>query len=114
MSEESKKKLLEQLDALKIFPNNNLVRQLRRDIQQKLEKLQKEKATVDVVEVFKKANQTRSRKVKQYHRYMRLIYDNARSTEPNIRYTDVRQQYSERKQGKEVSIPDVVWQNPSP
>ena len=39
-----KKKLLEQLDALKVFPNNKLVRQLRKQIQDKLSSLEVSKA----------------------------------------------------------------------
>src|SRR5690242_17014598 len=105
MSTEERKRLLEQLNALKIFPDNNLVRQLRKQIKQKLVTVETKKS-IDVVDF----NLLRAKKLKKYHRYVRLVRDNF----PNLKYSEIRKQFSKRKQGKEVSIPDVVWQNPSP
>ncbi|OLB91705.1 MAG: hypothetical protein AUH25_02060 [Thaumarchaeota archaeon 13_1_40CM_38_12] len=113
MSAEAKKKLLEQLDALKIFPKNNLVRQLQAQIKSKLEELAKKEniAIIPTVqEIVAKTNRSRSSKLRKYHHYIRLIQDNF----PDLDYTTIRKQLSERKQGKEVSIPDAIWQNPSP
>ena len=107
MTPEEKKKLLDQLDALKLFPNNKLVKELRRQILVKLERTEKK-----IPFVFPKdtADLSRSSKLKKYHRYLRMIRDSF----PNLNYKTIRKQFSQRKQGKEVSIPDVVWQNPSP
>ena len=108
MTPEDKKKLLDQLEALKIFPNNKLVKELRKQI---LAKLEKSELKIPFVPPQKEtANLSRSSKLKKYHRYLRLIRDNF----PNLNYNTVRKQFSQRKQGKEVSIPDPVWQNPSP
>ena len=113
MSSEDKKKLFEQLDALKIFPKNKLVRELQRQIKKKLEKLEKKdqiKAIPSVIKVIAKANLSRSTKLRKYHHYIRLIRNNF----PDLDYNTIRKQFAERKQGTQVSIPDVVWQNPSP
>lgn len=96
-----RKKLLEQLDALKIFPNNKLVKELRQQIKKKLEKKQP-KQTIP--------NQSRSIKLKKYHRYIKLV----RNSFPELSHAEIRKQFSKRRHNKEVSIPDVVWQNPSP
>jgi seryl-tRNA synthetase len=104
---DQKKKLLKQLDALKIFPKNKLVRELQRQIKKKLEKLDKKE--IPLKEKTKKPNQ-RASKLRKYHRYLRMIRDNF----PNLTYSEIRSQFAKRKQGFEVSIPDVIWQNPSP
>ncbi len=99
-------KLKEQLESLKIFPDNKLVRELRKQIIEKLEKIEKKVKK----RKKKKPKRTRSKSLEKYHRYIRLIRNNF----PELRYADIRKQFSLRKKGKEVSIPDVVWQNPSP
>jgi len=105
---ENKKTLREQLDALKIFPNNVLVRKLRKQIKDKLIKF--EQKTKKKEDVIAKANLQRSQKLKKYHRYIKLIRNNF----PNLQHSQIRKQFSQRRQGKDVSIPDAVWQNPSP
>jgi hypothetical protein len=103
---DTKEKLLEQLRALKILPNNKLVRELRRQIVSKLEKLdRKEKPKVK-----QDPNHTRSSKLRKYHHYLRLIRDNF----PEYSYSQIRSQFSRRKKGQDVSIPDPIWKNPSP
>lgn len=102
-----KMKLLEQLDALKVFPNNKLVRQLRKQIQDKLSNLEVSKTKTPI---YVNSNLARSKSLKQYHRYMRLIRDNY----TNLKYSDIRKQFALRRQGKQTDIPDAVWQNPSP
>ena len=111
-SEERKNKLNEQLNALKIFPNSRLVRDLRKKIKAELEKIErKEKVLVPrPADIKTKANLSRSSKAKKYHRYIRLIRNNF----PELKYGDIRKQFSKRRRGNEVSIPDAVWQNPSP
>ena len=106
-----KDKLLRQLDALKLFPNNNLVKQLRKQVKIKLHRVEK-KAVIPVVPADTRAvaNAARSTKLRKHHRYIRLIRNNF----PNISYLKIRQQFSKRKKGQDVSISDAVWQNPSP
>ena len=47
MAKENKEKLLEHLDALKAFPNNKLVKQLRQQIQTKIEESDKASLSLD-------------------------------------------------------------------
>ncbi|WP_016939638.1 hypothetical protein [Nitrosopumilus sp. SJ] len=103
---EDKDKLLKQLDALKIFPNNKLVRELKNQIKTKLKKLEITKP----IPPKKNPNLTRSNKLKRYHNYIRQIRNNF----PNLKYNQIRKQFAKRKRGDDVSIPDAVWQNPSP
>ena len=102
-----KQDLLDQLNALKIFPKTKLVKQLREQITKKLERLEKKQKPI-----IKKqqANISRSGKLRRYHNYIRQIRNNF----PNLKYNQIRSQLSQRRQGKQVSIPDAVWQNPSP
>ena len=104
------RKLQEQLDALKIFPKSKLVKQLKKQIQDKIKQLEKTIKPPTPTNIQEIANQSRSRKLKRYHRYVRLIRDNF----PDLTIAQIRQQFSKRRSGKEVRIPDAVWQNPSP
>ncbi len=103
----TKQDLLDQLQALKIFPNTKLVKQLRSQIKKKLEKINKKQKPIVKK---RKANLTRSGKLRRYHNYIRQIRNNF----PGLKYNQIRNQLSQRRQGKQVSIPDAVWQNPSP
>ena len=105
MVKESKEKLSEHLEALKDFPNNKLVKQLREQIKTKIEKLDK-----TPVPVSKNVNLSRSSKLKRYHKYIRLIRDNF----PDLSHAEIRKQFAKRRNQEDVSIPDAVWQNPSP
>ena len=105
MTKESKEKLLEHLDALKDFPNNKLVKALREQIQTKIERLE-----VIPVPVSKNVNLSRSNKLKRYHNYLRQIRNNF----PDLTYKQIRTQFANRRNQEDVSIPDAVWQNPSP
>ena len=105
MNPKEKEKLFEQLEALKIFPKNKLVKALRNQILAKLER-SKEKIPI----IMPKENLTRSSKLKKYHRYLRMIRDNF----PNLKYSEIRKQFARRKKEGESDIPDVIWQNPSP
>jgi len=105
MAKESKEKLLEHLDALKNFPNNKLVKQLRQQIKTKIERLE-----TTPVPVSKNINLSRSSKLKIYHKYIRLIRDNF----PDLTHAEIRKQFAKRRNQEDVSISDAVWQNPSP
>jgi len=105
MTKESKEKLLEHLDALEDFPNSKLVRALREQIKTKIEKLE-----TTPVPVSKNVNLSRSSKLKRYHNFIRQI----RNSFPEYSYTQIRTQFAKRRNQEDVSIPDAVWQNPSP
>jgi len=105
MTKESKEKLLEHLDALKDFPNSKLVRALREQIKTKIEKLE-----TTPVPISKNVNLSRSSKLKRYHNFIRQI----RNSFPEYSYTQIRTQFAKRRNQEDVSIPDAVWQNPSP
>lgn len=104
-----KQKLLEQLEALKIFPKNKLVKELQQQIKKKLERLESNKKQT-VQKPQKNPNQARSGKLRRYHNYIKQIRNNF----PDLSYNQIRSQFAKRKQSQEVDIPDVVWQNPSP
>jgi len=98
-------KLTELLRSLKGAPNIKEVKALRKRLVKEQKKIIK--TTPKAPKVI---TATRSVKLKKYHRYMRLIRDNF----PNLSYNQIRKQFSKKKQGQDVSIPDAVWQNPSP
>lgn len=114
-------RILAQLDALSIFPNTRTVRQLRRELKEKLkqveDKIRKEEEKQEPEDEDEQDDEGaededshRSSAMKKYHRYMRLIRDNY----PEYSYRDIRSMFALRKRGREVEIPDAVWQNPSP
>jgi len=103
----SKQDLLDQLQALKIFPKTKLVKELRNQIKKKLDRIERKPKPIIKQ---RQANQSRSIKLKRYHRYIKLIRNNF----PQFSHRDIRKQFSKRRQGTDVSIPDAVWQNPSP
>ena len=104
-----KNKLLEQLKALKLFPNNNEVRILRKRIKKQFEKIRTKEATPVPITVVP-ANVRRSKSLKKHFRYLRLIRNNF----PNLKFGDIRKQFSNRRKGLESDISDAIWQNPSP
>ena len=104
---ERRNKLLKRLEALKLFPNNNEVRILRSRTQKALERLEKQTELKPKPKII---SNKRSASLKKHHRYIRLIRNNF----PDLKYSDIRKQFAKRKRGQEVSIPDAVWQNPSP
>ena len=106
MPSEEQQKLNEQLEALKLFPNNKHVRELRRQIKTKLSKIKQK----PIIKPKKKSKRSRSKGLEKYHRYIRLIRNNF----PELSYSEIRKQFSHRRAGNEVSVPDVVWRHPSP
>ena len=105
-------KLREQLQSLKNLPNIKEVIALRKRLTIEIEKLTKQKVVVakPVEDLKALANIKRSGKLRRYHNYIRQIRNNF----PNLQYSQIRNQFAERRQGSESDIPDAVWQNPSP
>ncbi|SHO47074.1 conserved hypothetical protein [Nitrosotalea sinensis] len=104
-----KDKLAEQIESLKKLPQIKEVKALRQRLEKELGRFE-EKKIIRVKPIVQSANLSRSSKLKKYHRYLRMIRDNF----PNLKYSDIRKQFSERRKGQESDIPDVIWQNPSP
>ena len=100
-------KLSELLKLLKGVPDVKEVKLLRRRLRKEKQKIAR--ATPKEITV-KVSTITKSVKLKKYHRYIRLIRNNF----PELSYNQIRTQVEKRKSGQNVSIPDVVWQNPSP
>lgn len=109
---EKKKKLLEQLDALKLFPNNNLVKKLRKQVKQRIKQLETRKTRPEISsqERHAIANANRSAKMKRTWNYVKQIHENF----PNLTIKEIRSQLKQKTQGRKTKIPDAVWQNPSP
>jgi hypothetical protein len=112
---DDKQKILKLLKALEDFPNIKIVRELREQLKNKLAKIESKERRKSEREKVKarrriEAGLSRSSKLKKYHHYIRLIKDNY----PDIPYDDIRRQFKARKEGKEVSIPDALWEDPSP
>lgn len=110
-------KLKEQLTVLRLFPKRNQhVVQLRNQIKLKLKKLEQKLSkpapkSVDRVERQRKANESRSRAQKKRHQFIRLVHQQVKD---RYSYSQVSHQLAVRRRQKQVEIPDVVWQNPSP
>ena len=102
-----KDKLNEQIRALGKLPQLKEVRLLRQRLQRELERLTKREIKTEII--IPKPD-TRSGKLKKYHRYLRIIRDSF----PNLKYSQIRKQFAERRKGQETDIPDAIWQNPSP
>ena len=112
-----RKKILKQLSALKKFHSTATVRKLRQELNRKLAALdantgrvRRAKMQVSKAAKQKAANAARASKLRKYHNYLRQIPDSY----PNLTYRELRRQFSERKQGRQTKVPDVVWRNPSP
>jgi Tfp pilus assembly pilus retraction ATPase PilT len=117
---DSRDRIQAQIEALRIFPKTKTVRQLLRELKEKLVRIeeriselegeQEEEEELEPEDEDEDADLDRSKGMKKYHRYIRLIHDNY----PEYSYSDIRSMLAQRKRGKDVDIPDVVWQNPSP
>lgn len=107
-----KNRLVELLDSLKKLPHLKEVKALRKRIQQELTKLEQAiEIEMPSIPMHDKtnANENRRSKLLRYWRYVKLIRDNY----PDYTTSEIRRQLKERQQGKEVDIPDAIWQNPS-
>jgi hypothetical protein len=102
-------KLDQLLRTLQSLPRLREVQALKKRLQKEKKRIEKptkpitKKPTVD-------ANRNRSIKLQRYWRYVKLIRDNF----PNLTVRQIRQQLTQRQQGKQTEIPEAIWQNPSP
>ena len=104
------RKLVELEKFLKEFPNIKEIQNLRKRI-----RIEKKKTRIiskpKKITTAKNVNLKRSANMKKYHRYIRRIRD---VYFPEIKYRDIQKQFKKRREEGNSSIPDVVWQNPSP
>ena len=115
--DEKKDKLNEQLEALKLFPDNNQIRILRSRIDRQLEAIE-ERERLEVIEVIptkeelqEVSNIARGKKLSRHHRYIRMIKD---TYFPDKKYREIQKELKKRKEGKKSEISEAVWENPSP
>ena len=115
--DEKKDKLNEQLEALKLFPDNNQIRILRSRIDRQLEAIE-ERERLDVIEVIptteelqEVVNIARGKKLSRHHRFIRMIKD---TYFPDMKYREIQKELKKRKEGKKSEISEAVWENPSP
>ena len=103
------KKLVELERFLKEFPNIKEIQNLKRRI--KLEKKKTRISEPKKIIPLRNVNLKRSSNMKKYHRYIRRIRD---VYFPEKKYRYIQKQFKKRREEGNSSIPDVVWQNPSP
>ena len=102
-------KLAELEKFLKEFPNIKEIQNLRKRI--RIEKKKTRILKPKKIILLKNVNLKRSSNMKKYHRYIRRIRD---VYFPEMKYSYIQKQFKKRREEGNSSIPDVVWQNPSP
>ena len=114
---EQRKKILKQLDALKVFNDTAVVRKLRQEltgklraIEAKIKRGRQSKIPIPKADIRKMANASRAASMRKHHNYIKQIHTNY----PDLSYREIQRQLKERKQGKQTKISDVIWHNPSP
>ena len=106
--EEKRNKLNEQLEALKLFPDNNQIRILRSRINRQLESIEVIPTKEELQEL---SNIVRGKKLSRHHRFIRMIKD---TYFPDMKYREIQKELKKRKQGQKSKIAEAVWENPSP
>jgi len=105
-------KLDDILGQLKDLPKFKEAIDLRKRLEKEREKLIPHEKEIQVPIIDKKiiANQKRSSKQKRNWQYAKLI----RNYFPEKPILEIRREIAKRKHGEASSIPDAVFQNPSP
>jgi len=103
-------KLNELLAELKGLPKIKEVIALRKRLTKEKSKLEKPVKVPAPVDRRAVANQNRSVKQKRNWRFYKQI----RNFFPDKPILEIRREFAKRKRGESSSIPDAVWQNPSP
>jgi len=104
-----KNRILDQLESLKNLPQIKEVKALRQRLEKELARFEEKEPIVKEVSKSTR-DQKISQALKHHFRYLRLIRNNF----PDLKWIDLRREYSKKRKGEESNIPDVVWQNPSP
>ncbi len=107
-------KLNEILKELKELPRIKEVVALRKRLAKEKIKLEApapvEAPAITKEQIKTKANQSRSIKQIRNWRFYRQI----RNFFPDLSLLKIRREFAKKRKGEESSIPDAVWQNPSP
>lgn len=103
-------KLNELLGQLKGLPRIREITALRKRLRKEKSKLEKPVKVPAPVDRRAVANQNRSVKQKRNWRFYKQI----RNFFPDKPILEIRREFAKRKRGESSSIPDAVWQNPSP
>jgi len=107
-------KILRELSTLKQFKE---VKALKKRLRKDLESItKKEKPIIPKVSSQEKqiqANERRSSFMKKKWNYIKQIYANYPEIREQYSLREIFQMYSKRKNGEQIPIGDVYWQNPS-
>lgn len=109
MTKFDKEKILDQLENLKNLPKIKEVKALRHRLEKELKKFEGIEPTVKQVSKSSRGQKI-SQSLKHHFRYLRLIRNNF----PDLKWNELRKEYSKKRKGDDSNIPDFVWQNPSP
>ena len=107
------------------YPQTKAVRQVEKELKEQLGKIISKqtkiaKKVVSRTQRASQANVSRSSKMRNEHRYVKLVHglalenDIRKADGTPITYLDTRRQVSRRRNGDDVSIPEIIWNNPSP
>ena len=102
--------ILKQLKGLRIKEAVSLRKRLQKEKQKLVPKQKPIKDEISIQQKKQIANQKRSIKQKRNFRFARQI----RNFFPEMSILDIRREIAKRKRGEPSSIPDAVFQNPSP
>lgn len=102
--------ILAQLKGLRIKEAVSLRKRLQKEKQKLVPKIKEPVASVSASAQKQIANNKRSIKQKRNFRFARQI----RNFFPEMSILDIRREIAKRKRGEPSSIPDAVFQNPSP
>lgn len=130
-----RKKILAQLEALRIFPNTKTVRQLRHELEDKLERIERkisklererdrheqededegeevsdEVEDIEDEEGGEAPNLKRSRFMKNRHRFVRLVHSKVHGTPDEMPYAQISHWVSVSRRGGKTPI-DAVFAN---
>ena len=116
---DNKRKLENLIKNLSDFLDIPSARRLTKALKSKIAKIEtKETKAAESIEAKDarviKANILRSSKMKRHHHFTDLIREAAKADGIDVSYLEARRQIRDRKLGKDVSIPSVIWENPSP
>ena len=104
----NKDEIIKQLENLKNLPKIKEVKALTQRLEKELQRFEGIETTVKVIS--KPRSDKISQSLKKHYRYLRMI----RNSFPDLKWKDLRKEFSKKRKGEESNIPDFVWQNPSP
>ena len=117
MIQDKKSKLFEQIKLLKNIPNFAETKTLRKRLQKELTRLTKSPSKQKSIQKTNTSktfvNQRRSVFMKNTWRYVKLMLDTYPQLREKHTARDIFVMYFARRRGEDVTVGDVMWQNPS-